>query len=852
MAKIKKIVRGNPLSSFRQVAPDGGGAFRLLAMAMNEAYDRVEPVATKQMQDRGTELGRSEARRQIGDRAPTSHSTSGDQTLDLIRGFEGFSSKAYWDVNAHRAGYGSDAITDAGGNVRSVNSGDTVSREDAERDLSRRINSEFVPIAQRAIGADRFNSFSEGQKAAVTSIAYNYGKVPSRILSALKTGTPEEAAAAIRSLENDNDGVNSSRRNKEADLFGAQQPTVSTSNVEPTVVRNSDGELESRLYSPYSGPILQAHNAAAQVAYQSEMLNKGAIDLMQMSNEFPLNPDGFDQAARGYVDNIVEQAPDQFKADLRSVLESETRKRATGMMVERQRDIRARANNSSRALMERQSTALAEAIASGDANEIEAARLTLDGTLQAREALPGVAWTEDQSVNVFLKAQDAAERLTASRQKAKSAEYKDIFDLIIKSAENGRTAEGEDILSNPDAVASNPELAREAAAFISLRDNMPSFLQMAPQQQAEALASIAEGTVSEEWELDVLAAATKVAKANKMAWEEDPMKRAGEVLADPPPPLPDMSQEDPQTFITALSDRREYGNKLVDGGYTDKAAFFTEEEAQGIAAMMGKETPPEIRAAMAGAVVAGFGPDAVRAFEEINADPVTMFAGKVMAVGGRPAIAAEMLRGQQILDEGMVKIPAKLTSKVVSPTIAGALRGIPNELAAQKELMEGAKAIYASRSQGQELDDDQASELMEASMQAALGQSQNKRGELTGGVQKIMGRDTLLPVGVSGKAAEAALDAALGVVYVPLAFSKGALADGANEDMWAAAGAGVPLVNGSPIPSRLAAGENVRLVSAGGSSYRMEIVLSGTILDAEDESGNVFFFDLNALMGAMP
>ncbi len=34
-----------------------------------------------------------------------------DQATGLLRNFEGFISKAQWDVNAHRVGYGSDTIT---------------------------------------------------------------------------------------------------------------------------------------------------------------------------------------------------------------------------------------------------------------------------------------------------------------------------------------------------------------------------------------------------------------------------------------------------------------------------------------------------------------------------------------------------------------------------------------------------------------------------------------------------------------------------------------------------------------------------------------------------------------------
>lgn len=51
-----------------------------------------------------------------------------DQATGLLRKFEGFISKADWDVNAHRVGYGSDTITKADGTVIKVQPGMTVTR----------------------------------------------------------------------------------------------------------------------------------------------------------------------------------------------------------------------------------------------------------------------------------------------------------------------------------------------------------------------------------------------------------------------------------------------------------------------------------------------------------------------------------------------------------------------------------------------------------------------------------------------------------------------------------------------------------------------------------------------------
>lgn len=136
----------------------------------------------------------------------------------LIRGFEGFRERPYWDVNAHRVGYGSDTITLADGRVVKVTPDMAVSREDAERDLSRRISGEFMPLAARAVGAETWQRLSEPQKAALTSIAYNYGRIPESVSRAF-SGGPEAVAQAIRGLGSHNDGINAKRREKEAEIF---------------------------------------------------------------------------------------------------------------------------------------------------------------------------------------------------------------------------------------------------------------------------------------------------------------------------------------------------------------------------------------------------------------------------------------------------------------------------------------------------------------------------------------------------------------------------------------------------------------------------------------------------------
>lgn len=143
--------------------------------------------------------------------------TGAPSAVALLRDFEGFRENTYWDVNHHRVGYGSDTITTASGQVRTVKAGDRVSREDAERDLARRTGA-LEQVAARKAGAG-WNALPEGARAAVVSVAYNYGEDSSRLAplwDAAKRGDAGAVSAVITSFANDNGGVNRGRRMQEA------------------------------------------------------------------------------------------------------------------------------------------------------------------------------------------------------------------------------------------------------------------------------------------------------------------------------------------------------------------------------------------------------------------------------------------------------------------------------------------------------------------------------------------------------------------------------------------------------------------------------------------------------------
>jgi GH24 family phage-related lysozyme (muramidase) len=146
--------------------------------------------------------------------------------MQTIRGFEGLILEPKFDVNAQRVGYGSDTVTLADGSVKKVTEGMKITPEDAERDLSRRTD-EFMQTVKGQIGDAAFASLSPSQAAALTSVAYNYGKLPERVVSAVKGGG--NVAAVIQGLGADNDGVNARRRLAEANMWdGSGNPMPGT------------------------------------------------------------------------------------------------------------------------------------------------------------------------------------------------------------------------------------------------------------------------------------------------------------------------------------------------------------------------------------------------------------------------------------------------------------------------------------------------------------------------------------------------------------------------------------------------------------------------------------------------
>ena len=102
----------------------------------------------------------------------TNASTIPKEALDIIKEFEGFSSKAYYDPHT-----GALPITIAYGSTRKMDGtpfyiGETITKEEGEKLLIYQLNKEFIPPLQKI---PYWNEMNDKMKSAILDFAYNLG-----------------------------------------------------------------------------------------------------------------------------------------------------------------------------------------------------------------------------------------------------------------------------------------------------------------------------------------------------------------------------------------------------------------------------------------------------------------------------------------------------------------------------------------------------------------------------------------------------------------------------------------------------------------------------------------------------
>lgn len=255
-----------------------------------------------------------------------------EASANVIKKFEGFRSDPYFDVNAFRAGFGSDTVTLADGSVHKITQGMKVSVEDANRDLIRRIG-EFQEGIVSKIGADRFNAFNDSQKAALTSIAYNYGSLPDRIVNAIKTGSNEQIAEAIRALGSDNGGVNASRRSQEAGLFLSDSQAITDQNIAKTKEEADEAERLAKARKDALDSVNKSIEAGTfEVSQLQETARQAAINKALREEELKLQAQGL---------TLTQQQREQITANAGAIFDAANKEKEA---AEARRQVEERVN----------------------------------------------------------------------------------------------------------------------------------------------------------------------------------------------------------------------------------------------------------------------------------------------------------------------------------------------------------------------------------------------------------------------------------------------------------------------------------------------------------------------------
>lgn len=229
----------------------------------------------------------------------------GDDVPGVVKHFEGLTLTPKVDSDGKlRIGYGSDTWTDAQGNAHPVTADTRITEEDAERDLQRRLP-QFQAAARDKVGAEAWDKLSPKAKASLTSIAYNYGSLPDRLVGAVKSGDETQIAQGIRALSSDNGGINAWRRASEAN------------NIVPGAPLSIEQEHGALLQRVLDDPYYQEHPTAQNAALSE--LNKyySAQRTARTASHVAFNQRVKDTLAEGVTTGAVTTpiAEDEFVAN---------------------------------------------------------------------------------------------------------------------------------------------------------------------------------------------------------------------------------------------------------------------------------------------------------------------------------------------------------------------------------------------------------------------------------------------------------------------------------------------------------------------------------------------------------
>lgn len=193
----------------------------------------------------------------------------------VVAHFEGYVPTPFLDtgrVRRWRTGYSSDTITRADGSVETVTKDTVITRADADRDLARRSRLQ-ANLSAAQVGVVAWDRLDDATHAALISVGYNYGELPSSVVQAVRRGDKEGIAVAVEGLSDNKD-----RRKQEAAIIRSGVGPDGTHGVAPEF-QVLPAETRLTLYDQWVTDKAQAEATARAEQSRLAASTKGTYEL---------------------------------------------------------------------------------------------------------------------------------------------------------------------------------------------------------------------------------------------------------------------------------------------------------------------------------------------------------------------------------------------------------------------------------------------------------------------------------------------------------------------------------------------------------------------------------------------
>lgn len=211
--KVIRITENNLVKMISNIVSEQYGE-DALAKALQKGLTFTKPE-DKQVSGTETQSGDTQSQElEFKNDGGSSESEYKNKVVTLLSSYEGFRSKAYRDGKRYSIGYGS-SIVDG----KPVKKGDTITKQKAIQQKFSDIDKFKNKITQQ-IGQQTWSDLDLDTKVVLTSIAYNYGRLPSNLVNAAKSKNKSRMHNIIKNdLSQHNKGINRWRREDEAGIL---------------------------------------------------------------------------------------------------------------------------------------------------------------------------------------------------------------------------------------------------------------------------------------------------------------------------------------------------------------------------------------------------------------------------------------------------------------------------------------------------------------------------------------------------------------------------------------------------------------------------------------------------------